>query len=110
MMLCKYLASEAYKFIESRSNLGWKLVAVLLGYSPPALLSTYSSERQMVAKDLINFDKKLVEMISRKPQEATVCNFRRTLKPLIVNFDALYQKGSAEFSDVRHQDTLVFFF
>ncbi|WP_417564657.1 FAD-dependent monooxygenase [Microbacterium sp.] len=38
-------------------NLGWKLAAVLHGRSAPALLRTYSEERQAVAHDLIEFDK-----------------------------------------------------
>ncbi|MFV0375085.1 FAD-dependent monooxygenase [Microbacterium sp.] len=38
-------------------NLGWKLSAVLQGRSAPELLHTYSSERQSVAKDLIDFDR-----------------------------------------------------
>jgi phenol 2-monooxygenase len=38
-------------------NLGWKLAAVLEGRSAPALLHTYSAERQAVAQDLIDFDR-----------------------------------------------------
>lgn len=38
-------------------NLGWKLAAVLQGRSTPELLHTYSTERQTVARDLIDFDR-----------------------------------------------------
>ncbi len=38
-------------------NLGWKLAAVLEGRSDPALLRSYSAERQRVAQDLIDFDR-----------------------------------------------------
>lgn len=38
-------------------NLGWKLAAVLTGRAQPALLNTYSQERQSVAQDLIDFDR-----------------------------------------------------
>ena len=38
-------------------NLGWKLAAVLRGQSPPGLLATYSTERQGVAQELIDFDR-----------------------------------------------------
>jgi len=38
-------------------NLGWKLAAVLTGMAQPALLHTYSEERQAVAKQLIDFDR-----------------------------------------------------
>ena len=39
-------------------NLGWKLAAVLQRRSPPSLLHTYSAERQAVAKELIDFDRR----------------------------------------------------
>src|SRR4029078_4507243 len=38
-------------------NLGWKLVAVLQGRSPPSLLHSYSAERRPIAKELIDFDR-----------------------------------------------------
>lgn len=38
-------------------NLGWKLAAVLESRSPQSLLATYSAERQVIAKNLIDFDK-----------------------------------------------------
>jgi phenol 2-monooxygenase len=38
-------------------NLGWKLGSVLRGTARPELLHTYSSERQAVAKELIDFDR-----------------------------------------------------
>ncbi|HEX7380771.1 MAG TPA: FAD-dependent monooxygenase [Nevskiaceae bacterium] len=38
-------------------NLGWKLAAVLRGWSPPALLESYSAERQPIARELIDFDR-----------------------------------------------------
>lgn len=38
-------------------NLGWKLGSVLTGRSPAALLDTYSTERQEVAQQLIDFDR-----------------------------------------------------
>ncbi|HEX3349109.1 MAG TPA: FAD-dependent monooxygenase, partial [Acetobacteraceae bacterium] len=45
-------------------NLGWKLSAVLRGQATPALLRTYSEERQAVAKELIDFDRKLAAIFS----------------------------------------------
>ncbi|MDO5662557.1 MAG: FAD-dependent monooxygenase, partial [Brachybacterium sp.] len=38
-------------------NLGWKLGQVLTGRAAPALLDTYSIERQVVAQKLIDFDR-----------------------------------------------------
>jgi phenol 2-monooxygenase len=50
-------------------NLGWKLGHVLEGRSPEALLSTYSAERQVVAKNLIEFDKEWSTLMAKKPEE-----------------------------------------
>ena len=45
-------------------NLGWKLASVLRGQCRPQLLKTYSSERQAIAKELIDFDRKWAHMLS----------------------------------------------
>jgi phenol 2-monooxygenase len=45
-------------------NLGWKLGAVLRGTAKPALLHTYSEERQTVAKELIDFDREFSKLFS----------------------------------------------
>jgi phenol 2-monooxygenase (NADPH) len=45
-------------------NLGWKLAAVLQRQSHPHLLRTYSAERQSIAKELIEFDRKWAKMLS----------------------------------------------
>ncbi|UNK45595.1 FAD-binding monooxygenase [Arthrobacter sulfonylureivorans] len=50
-------------------NIAWKLGHVLEGRSPESLLSTYSAERQVVAKDLIDFDKEWSTMMAKKPEE-----------------------------------------
>ena len=50
-------------------NLGWKLAAVLRGTSSPALLHTYSTERQAIAKELIDFDREFARMFSAPPKE-----------------------------------------
>ncbi len=51
-------------------NLGWKLAAVLQGRADPALLRSYSAERQAVAKELIDFDREFAKMFSAKPKSA----------------------------------------
>jgi phenol 2-monooxygenase len=38
-------------------NISWKLGQVLTGVAPESLLCTYSAERQVIAKNLIDFDK-----------------------------------------------------
>ncbi|NNU28253.1 FAD-dependent monooxygenase [Isoptericola sediminis] len=50
-------------------NLGWKLGSVLTGLSPESLLATYSSERQPVAQELIDFDREWSSLMARKPEE-----------------------------------------
>lgn len=50
-------------------NLGWKLAAVLRGQADPVLLRTYSAERQAVAQELIDFDRKLAALFSAPPKD-----------------------------------------
>ncbi|WP_431219798.1 FAD-binding monooxygenase [Leifsonia xyli] len=50
-------------------NIGWKLGHVLDGRAPESLLATYSAERQVVAKDLIDFDKQWSTLMAKKPEE-----------------------------------------
>ncbi|MEV8213820.1 FAD-binding monooxygenase [Leifsonia sp. NPDC077715] len=50
-------------------NIGWKLGHVLDGRAPEGLLATYSAERQVVAKDLIDFDKEWSTLMAKKPEE-----------------------------------------
>jgi len=47
-------------------NLGWKLALVLRGQSDPALLRSYSEERQDVARALIEFDQEWARVISER--------------------------------------------
>ena len=51
-------------------NLGWKLAAVLRGRCAPELLHTYSAERQVIAKELIDFDRKWAKMLSTPVKQA----------------------------------------
>jgi len=50
-------------------NLGWKLGHVLDGRSPESLLDTYSAERQVIAQNLIDFDKEWSSLMAAKPEE-----------------------------------------
>jgi phenol 2-monooxygenase len=50
-------------------NLGWKLGYVLEGRSPESLLKTYSDERQVTAKNLIDFDLEWSTLMAKKPEE-----------------------------------------
>jgi phenol 2-monooxygenase len=50
-------------------NLGWKLGAVLRGTARPELLHTYSAERQVIAQELIDFDREFARMFSAPPKD-----------------------------------------
>lgn len=51
-------------------NLGWKLAAVLRRQAAPELLNTYSQERQVVAQELIDFDREWAKMFSDRAKQA----------------------------------------
>ena len=55
--------------IQDGWNLSWKLAAVLEGRAPASLLDTYSSERRVIAQDLINFDKAWSTLMARPVDE-----------------------------------------
>ena len=62
-------------------NLGWKLAAVLRGQAQPALLDTYSAERQAKAKELIEFDKDMARLFASTPKDAgEAAQFQRYFK------------------------------
>ncbi|HSW17284.1 MAG TPA: FAD-binding monooxygenase [Ramlibacter sp.] len=51
-------------------NLGWKLASVLRKHCAPELLNTYSAERQVVAQELIDFDREWAKMFSDRAKQA----------------------------------------
>ncbi|HVW67923.1 MAG TPA: FAD-binding monooxygenase [Steroidobacteraceae bacterium] len=55
-------------------NLGWKLVSVLRGRCSPRVLDTYSAERHGIAKELIDFDRRLARMFSAAPKDPADAN------------------------------------
>ncbi len=50
-------------------NIAWKLGHVLSGIAPEALLATYSSERQEVAQNLIDFDREWSSLMAKPAEE-----------------------------------------
>ena len=52
-------------------NLCWKLGSVLTGTAEPNLLETYATEREVVARTLIDFDTQFSRLFSGKPASAT---------------------------------------
>lgn len=58
-------------------NLGWKLASVLRGTARPELLATYTAERQVVAQELIDFDRRFAALFSRPPEDSDPEEFER---------------------------------
>ncbi|GAB4085256.1 FAD-dependent monooxygenase [Myceligenerans cantabricum] len=50
-------------------NIAWKLGHVLTGRAPAALLDTYSAERQVVARNLIDFDREWSTLMAARPED-----------------------------------------
>lgn len=50
-------------------NLGWKLGHVLTGLAPESLLGTYTAERQVIAQNLIDFDREWSSIMAAKPED-----------------------------------------
>ncbi|WP_425862771.1 FAD-binding monooxygenase [Arthrobacter sp. TWP1-1] len=50
-------------------NLAWKIAHVLVGRSPASLLATYSAERKVIAKNLIDFDLEWSRLMAMRPEE-----------------------------------------
>lgn len=55
--------------IQDGWNLSWKLAAVLEGRAPKSLLDTYSSERKVIAQNLIDFDHEWSTLMARPVDE-----------------------------------------
>jgi phenol 2-monooxygenase len=50
-------------------NIAWKLAHVLTGRAPESLLATYSAERQVVAQNLIDFDREWSRLMATPPED-----------------------------------------
>lgn len=96
-------------------NLGWKLAHVLRGLSPPALLHTYSSERQAIAQMLIDFDREMSRMFAAKPRSNASASDKGYVDPAVFqrNFErqgrfmagveTRYEAGVLTSGDMRFQ-------
>ncbi|KAF4508044.1 hypothetical protein G6O67_004477 [Ophiocordyceps sinensis] len=65
--------------IQDAYNLGWKLLLVLQGRLPPAVLGTYESERRPVAQNLIDFDRGYLKLFE-EPSAQFETDFLRGMK------------------------------
>lgn len=91
-------------------NLGWKLAHVLLGWSDPSLLKSYSAERWVEAKRLIDTDHQWSRIMSAPPGESELdgTTMPRFQKQFIENLEftgglAVKYDRSALIADPRFQ-------
>ncbi|KAJ6009156.1 hypothetical protein N7499_000890 [Penicillium canescens] len=71
-------------------NLGWKLAHVVKGYSDPAILKTYQSERRKIAQDLIAFDHRFSRLFSGRPAKDIMDEEGVSME----EFKAAFEKGN----------------
>lgn len=74
-------------------NIGWKLAQVLKGKVSHKILETYAKERRSVARDLIDFDRRLTQLYHEPPE----------------NFEAHFLKSAAYMAGVTssYADTVL---
>ncbi|MUK02490.1 3-hydroxybenzoate 4-monooxygenase [Vibrio cholerae] len=93
-------------------NIGWKLGHVLEGRSPDTLLATYSAERQVVAQNLIDFDKQWSSLMAKRPEEfddpSELEDFYVRTAEFPAGFMTRYEP-SVLVSDARHQESATGF-
>ena len=66
-------------------NLGWKLVSVLTGRADPALLHSYSGERQAAAKGLVEFDHKWARVVGARAEDDATDGLPRVAREFVNN-------------------------
>ncbi|CAG9983864.1 unnamed protein product [Clonostachys byssicola] len=71
-------------------NLGWKVASVVKGWANRSLLETYSTERQQIARELIEFDRKFSHLFSGRPAEHMMDKEGVDLK----TFKQVFEKGN----------------
>ena len=88
-------------------NLAWKLGYVLEGRSPESLLRTYSDERQVIAKNLIDFDKEWSTMMAKRPEEfdspSELEDFYVATAEFPAGFMTQYQPGTLTASNAQQE-------
>lgn len=93
--------------IQDGWNLAWKLAAVLEGRAPESLLDTYSSERKVIAQNLIDFDKEWSGLMARPVDEwddpAGLAKFYESTIEFPMGFMTQYPKNQIT-TGLEHQD------
>ncbi len=88
-------------------NLAWKLGYVLEGRSPESLLETFSDERQVIAKNLIDFDREWSSMMAKRPEEfdspSELEDFYVATAEFPAGFMTQYQPGTLTAADAQQE-------
>lgn len=88
-------------------NIAWKIAHVLEGQADPSLLDTYSAERQIVAQELIDFDRTWSSLMAAKPEELDDPNELEDFYVKTAEFPAglmtQYQPSMIEGADTHQQ-------
>ncbi len=84
-------------------NLGWKLGVVLDGRAPASLLNTYAEEREVVAHELINFDKQWSAIMADEGDPKEVEEFYLKTFEFPAGFMTEYTKNQITMG-TEHQD------
>ncbi|UPL02756.1 hypothetical protein LCI18_013690 [Fusarium solani-melongenae] len=71
-------------------NLGWKLASVVKGWARRSLLTTYTTERRQIAKELIEFDQRFSRLFSGRPAKDVLDEGGIDLK----TFKQVFDKGN----------------
>ena len=89
-------------------NLGWKLISVLTGRADPALLHSYSGERQAAARGLVEFDHKWARVVGARAEDSGTEGLPRVAREFVNNLPftcglTIQYEASALTGDTTHQ-------
>lgn len=89
-------------------NLGWKLGYVLTGRATPELLATYSDERQVIAQNLIDFDREWSTLMAKPAHEfsspSELSDFYTSTAEFPAGFMTQYPENSHLIGSAQHQE------
>lgn len=89
-------------------NLGWKLGYVLTGRAGHELLATYSDERQVIAQNLIDFDREWSTLMAKPAHEfaspSELSNFYTSTAEFPAGFMTQYPENSYLIGSAQHQE------
>lgn len=87
-------------------NLGWKLASVLLGRSKPELLRTYTAERQVIAQELIDFDRDMETLFAARSEAETNSGEAKALQEQFQQYFTRHARFTAGV-ETRYESSLI---